>query len=105
MPITPSAAPEVTLTPSPGRGGIPPRPAASVGEQVRSRPPPRPPPVLMEADLSPLIRWGSSKRIPLPSADPHTIITTTTNPTAWNRLRPCGVELRLRHRQPLAGGG
>ena len=39
MPITPSAAPEVTLAPSLGRGGNPPRPAASAGEQVRSRPP------------------------------------------------------------------
>ena len=43
MPITPSAAPEVTLAPSLGRGGNPPRPAASVGEQVRSRPSPLPP--------------------------------------------------------------
>ena len=59
----------------------------------------------VEADLSPLIRWGSSKRTPLPSADSHTFITTITDPTAWNRLRPCGVELRLRHCQPLAGGG
>ena len=68
-------------------------------------PPPRPPSVLMEADLSPLIRWGSSKRTPPPSADSH---MEHPRPPILQRvscLRPCGVELRLRHRQPLAGGG
>ena len=57
----------------------------------------------VEADLSPMIRWGSSKRTPLPSADLHTFITTITDPTT--RDSPPSLRCRATAAAPSAPSG
>lgn len=70
--------------------------------------PSQPPPLSrMEADLSPLIRWGSSKRTPPPLADLHTIITASNR--SYGEESPPSLRCRASVAAPSAprpsGGG